>query len=52
MMYYFWKTKGLRPSVFWNMPAGEKIVLRAFYEYETTKDTQKGHSCPFFTENK
>lgn len=34
MMYYYWKTKGIRPSEFYNMPYGEKIVIKAFYELE------------------
>ena len=50
MMYFYWKTKGIRPSVFWNMSEGEKIVLRAFYEYEMTKDDKKGLSCPFLSQ--
>ncbi|WP_165000430.1 hypothetical protein [Anaerophilus nitritogenes] len=34
MIYYFWKTKGIRPSVIYNMPRGELILLMAFYEKE------------------
>lgn len=34
MLYYYWVTKGIRPSVFAMMPQGEKIVIRAFYEEE------------------
>ncbi|WP_165916262.1 hypothetical protein [Marinisporobacter balticus] len=34
MLYYYWKTKGIRPSVIYNMPRGELILLMAFYEKE------------------
>lgn len=34
MMYYYWTEKGIRPSVFYNIPEREKLVIRAFYEYE------------------
>ena len=34
MMYYYWKTKGIRPSVFYQMPRGELTVVQAFYEQE------------------
>ena len=34
MMYYYWKHKGIRPSVFYAMPRGELLVLQAFYERE------------------
>ncbi|MCT4605859.1 MAG: hypothetical protein N4A64_07100 [Marinisporobacter sp.] len=34
MLYYYWKTKGIRPSVLYNMPRGEMILLMAFYEKE------------------
>ena len=34
MMYYYWKNRGISPSVFYNMPKGELTVIRAFYERE------------------
>ena len=34
MMYYYWKTKGIRPSVLYTMPRGELTVVQAFYERE------------------
>ncbi len=34
MMYYYWKSKGIRPSVFYQMPRGELTVVQAFYEKE------------------
>jgi hypothetical protein len=39
MLYYYWVTKGIRPSVFVSMPYGEALVVRAFYEKEV-KDIQ------------
>ncbi|WDV47124.1 hypothetical protein PV797_05330 [Clostridiaceae bacterium M8S5] len=34
MMYYYWNTKGIRPSVLYNMPKGELLMITAFYEQE------------------
>ena len=34
MLYHYWKRHGILPSVLYNLPIGEKIVLRAFYERE------------------
>ncbi|WP_020492197.1 MULTISPECIES: hypothetical protein [unclassified Dehalobacter] len=34
MLYYYWVTKGIRPSVLASLPYGEKLVIRAFYEKE------------------
>ena len=34
MMFYYWKSKGILPSVFYSMPRGELLVLQAFYEKE------------------
>lgn len=34
MMYYYWTRHGIRPSVFWAMPPGERLVIRAFFEHE------------------
>jgi len=33
-MYYYWKRKGIRPSVFYSMSRGELLVIQAFYERE------------------
>lgn len=34
MMYHYWNTKGIRPSVLYNMPKGELLLIMAFYEEE------------------
>ena len=34
MMYYYWTRHGIRPSVLFNMPMGERLVIRAFFEHE------------------
>lgn len=34
MMYYYWKEKGIRPSVFYSMPIGERMIVQAFYQNE------------------
>ena len=47
MLYYYWTRHGIRPSVLYNMPLGERMVIRAFYEFEradvesTLKKNQK-----------
>lgn len=46
MMYYYWSRKGVRPSVFYNMPQGEKTVIRAFYEHEIKEKDTNGNMCP------
>lgn len=33
-MFYYWKHKCIRPSVFYSMPKGELTVIQAFYEKE------------------
>jgi hypothetical protein len=40
MMYYYWTRHGIRPSVLFNMPMGERQVIRAFYEYEREEINQ------------
>ncbi|WP_432662441.1 hypothetical protein R9X47_18110 [Wukongibacter baidiensis] len=40
MMYYYWNTKGIRPSVLYNMPKGELLLIMAFYE-EEMKEREK-----------
>ena len=39
-MYYYWKTKGILPSVFYKMPKGELTVLQAFFEKEVEEHTE------------
>ncbi|WP_169823845.1 hypothetical protein [Clostridium carboxidivorans] len=41
MMYYYWVHHGIRPSVFYNIPEREKVVIRAFYEYELKQKNDK-----------
>ena len=54
MMYYYWKHKGIRPSVFYSMPRGELTVLQAFYEKEISErnkmiESAKGKAvCPLW----
>lgn len=33
-MYYYWTRHGIRPSVIFGMPPGERLMIRAFFEYE------------------
>jgi hypothetical protein len=47
-MYYFWKTKGIRPSVFYNMPKGELAVLIAFYEKEMDELKEEQNRMPAY----
>lgn len=49
MMYHYWKTKGIRPSVFYTMPKGEQLMIRAFFELEIderNENIKKGMICP------
>lgn len=53
MMYYYWKTKGIRPSIFYRMSKGEQIVVRAFFEKELEEKNEmikqmekSGFACP------
>lgn len=53
MMYYYWKTKGIRPSIFYQMSKGEQIVIRAFFEKELEEKNElikqmekSGFACP------
>ena len=54
MMYYYWKHRGIRPSVFYSMPRGELTVIQAFYEYEVKElndlmESAKGKAvCPLW----
>ncbi|MCD3194253.1 hypothetical protein G8S49_01515 [Clostridium botulinum C] len=41
-MYYLFKTKRLnKPSEYWNLELGDKLVLRAFVEKEIEERTRK-----------
>jgi hypothetical protein len=51
MMYWYWKKKGIRPSVFYQIPYGELTIIRAFYELEVEEENEKikalsGMPCP------
>ena len=54
MMYYYWKRKGISPSVFYAMPKGELTVVQAFYEQEIAerneviKQAQGKAVCPLW----
>jgi hypothetical protein len=53
MMYYYWKEKGIRPSVFYNMPVGERMVVQVFYENEIeeknkSRQEMKNSETPIF----
>lgn len=54
MMYFYWKHRGIRPSVFYSMPRGELTVIQAFYEYEAKErnelmESAKGKAvCPLW----
>lgn len=53
MMYYYWKEKGIRPSVFYSMPIGERLVVQAFYENEIeeknkSRQEMKNSETPIF----
>lgn len=41
MLYYYWVTKGIRPSFFYNLPDGELAIIRAFYELEIEEIERK-----------
>lgn len=40
-MYYLFKEKGVMPGSYYRLPAGDKVVIRAFFEkdmeYRRTK---------------
>lgn len=36
-MYYCWAHFGMKPSEFDQMPTGEKVIIRAFYEYRISE---------------
>jgi hypothetical protein len=46
-MYYYWKEKGILPSVLYNLPSGELMVIRAFYEREIEEKHKNPPICPF-----
>lgn len=39
-MYYLWAVKGMLPSQFYNLKAGEKVILRAFVEAKIENDRE------------
>lgn len=41
MMYWYWKKKGIRPAVFYQIPYGELTIIRAFYELEVEEENEK-----------
>ena len=48
-MYYYWTKKGIRPSVFYSMPKGELLLIKAFFEEELkekAKLANQGIVCP------
>lgn len=55
-MYYYWKKRGIRPSVFYSMPRGELAVIQAFYQRELEDQAKMlkmikdrgGAACPYF----
>lgn len=53
MMYYYWKEKGIRPSVFYNMSIGERMIVQVFYENEVEEKNKsrqelKSSETPIF----
>jgi hypothetical protein len=40
-MYYYWSEKGIRPSVIYNMPKGERVVVTAFFLKEMEDKRKK-----------
>ncbi len=45
-MYYFWKTKGMLPSVYNELPYGEHKILKVFYEMEIKEEPRGHNTCP------
>lgn len=54
-MYYLWESNKIsKPSDYWNMDIGDKIVLKAFAEYEVLRKAERrnnliGNQIPIFT---
>lgn len=40
-MFYCWDKGGIRPTTFYNMDIGEKMVLCAFYEFEIDQQNKQ-----------
>lgn len=40
-MYYYWKEKGIRPSVFYEMPPGELRLIKAFLQKELEEKNRR-----------
>lgn len=57
-MYYCWKYHNVKPSDYYNMTAGEKTVLTAFYTIEMEEIKEKAEAvasvgiCPTIALNK
>ncbi|MFD3259988.1 hypothetical protein ACE3MQ_15375 [Paenibacillus lentus] len=34
LLFHMWSRHSLRPGVFWSLPKGERMLLRAFTEME------------------
>lgn len=45
MMYHNWTRHGIRPSVIYSMPPGERLLIRAFFEREREDIDQALHSA-------
>lgn len=41
MMYFYWRHGRIRPSVFYQMPRGELIVIQAFFEKEVEERNEQ-----------
>jgi hypothetical protein len=40
MSYYYWKNGRIRPSFFYDLPQGERSVIRAFFEMEIAEEKE------------
>ncbi|MCW0824694.1 hypothetical protein OKS01_10525 [Clostridioides difficile] len=40
-MYYYWKKKGIRPSLFYTMDKGELKLIEAFFALEIEEEVEK-----------
>lgn len=40
-MYYLFKEKNILPNIYYNLREGEKIVVRAFFEYDMDLRTKE-----------
>jgi len=51
MLYYYWSRRGIRPSDIHNMPPGEQLLVRAFFEYEMDEREKLAKSGMFVSMN-